>query len=163
MEAGAEIIIREGTPDDVERAWAVRAETFEFHRSQAVPQHFRATDSPPPTRPFIDRLLATGEGALLLAEVGDEVIGFATIRVGDAPDEPFWMPARVAFVDSLGVLETWRGRGAGRMLMDAAEGWARTHGAERLHLNVWEFNEGAIAFYERLGYQTFSRNMWRRL
>ena len=45
----------------------------------------------------------------------------------------------------------------------AAEAWARNHGAERLHLNVWEFNEGAIAFYEALCYTTFSRNMWRQL
>jgi GNAT superfamily N-acetyltransferase len=61
------------------------------------------------------------------------------------------------------VPEAWQGRGAGRALMNAAEAWAREHGAERLHLNVWEFNEGAIAFYERLGYVTFSRNMWRKL
>jgi GNAT superfamily N-acetyltransferase len=162
-ESVAGITIREGTLDDVARAQSVRADTFEFHRRQAVPQHFRATDAPPPTRRFIADLLATGNGAFLLAEAEGEVIGFATVRVGDAPDEPYWQPARVAFVDSLGVLDAWQGKGAGRALMAAAEIWARDHGAERLHLNVWEFNEGAIAFYERLGYRPFSRNMWRKL
>lgn len=158
-----EITVREGGLADLPRSQAVRAATFEFHRRQAVPQHFRATDSPPPARKFIADMLTSGNGAFLLAEAAGEVIGFATVRVGNAPDEPYLQPARVAFVDSLGVPEAWQGRGAGRALMNAAEAWAREHGAERLHLNVWEFNEGAIAFYERLGYVTFSRNMWRKL
>src|SRR5690348_4918141 len=117
MEPAAGITVREGTLADLARAADVCAETFEFHRRSAVPQHFRATDSPPPTRRFIADLLATGSGAFLLAEAEGEVVGFATVRVGDAPDEPYWQPARVAFVDSLGVLEAWQGRGAGRALM----------------------------------------------
>jgi ribosomal protein S18 acetylase RimI-like enzyme len=163
MDVQSGITVREGTLADLTRAHAVRAATFEFHHRQAVPQHFRATDSPPPTREFIADLLAQGNGAFLLAEAEGEVIGFATVRAGDAPDKPFLQPARVAVVDSLGVLDAWQGKGAGRALMAAAETWARDHGAERLHLNVWEFNQGAIAFYERLGYRAFSRNMWRKL
>jgi GNAT superfamily N-acetyltransferase len=47
--------------------------------------------------------------------------------------------------------------------MEAAEAWAREHGATRLVLNVWEFNAGALRFYETLGYSAFSRNMWKSL
>jgi ribosomal protein S18 acetylase RimI-like enzyme len=141
----------------------VRAETFEFHRRQAEPQFFRRTDAPPPSRRFVADLLETGNGAFLLAEAAGEIIGFLTVRVGHPPDEPFLMGTRFAVVDSLGIAEAWRGKGAGRALMAAAEVWAAAHGAERLQLNVWEFNEGALAFYETLGYQTYSRNMWKPL
>jgi ribosomal protein S18 acetylase RimI-like enzyme len=47
--------------------------------------------------------------------------------------------------------------------MEAAQEWARQRGARRVQLTVWEFNEGAIAFYESLGYETYSRNMWKSL
>ena len=47
--------------------------------------------------------------------------------------------------------------------MEAAEAWARQQGATRLVLNVWEFNTGALSFYESLGYNAFSRNMWKAL
>jgi RimJ/RimL family protein N-acetyltransferase len=40
----------------------------------------------------------------------------------------------------------------GRVLMDAAEAWAREHKLEMLSLNVFAANERARRVYERLGY-----------
>jgi len=36
-------------------------------------------------------------------------------------------------------------------------------GVKEVELNVWEFNQDAISFYEKLGYTTVSRKMWRSL
>src|SRR5262249_35583057 len=73
------------------------------------------------------------------------------------------VPEVRALVESLGVLPAWRHRGIARQLMGAAEQWARQHGAQRLMLNVWEFNVGALSLYADLGYTTFSRNLWKAL
>jgi ribosomal protein S18 acetylase RimI-like enzyme len=43
--------------------------------------------------------------------------------------------------------------------MDKVQEWALAKGATSIELNVYEFNETAISFYESLGYQTFSRRM----
>jgi hypothetical protein len=40
-----------------------------------------------------------------------------------------------------------------------AQAWAIAKGATSVELNVFEFNQKAIAFYEGLGYQTLSRKM----
>ncbi len=32
-------------------------------------------------------------------------------------------------------------------------------GVSRLGLNMWEFNEGALAFYEAVGFRTYRRYM----
>ncbi len=53
--------------------------------------------------------------------------------------------------------------GIGRRLMDEAQAWASARGATSIELNVYEFNEDAIAFYERLGYRTLSRKMSKEL
>jgi ribosomal protein S18 acetylase RimI-like enzyme len=43
--------------------------------------------------------------------------------------------------------------------MEKMQEWTITKGATSIELNVYEFNETAISFYERLGYRTFSRKM----
>ena len=47
----------------------------------------------------------------------------------------------------------YRGRGIGRRLMRAAEGWAKAQGAVDLLLDCDAANRAAIRFYETLGYR----------
>jgi GNAT superfamily N-acetyltransferase len=37
--------------------------------------------------------------------------------------------------------------------MERAHRWALDKGVSEVELSVWDFNEGAIAFYENLGYK----------
>jgi ribosomal protein S18 acetylase RimI-like enzyme len=60
------------------------------------------------------------------------------------------------YLSHIAVLPELRGRGAGRELLLAGETHARRQGAHRLILDVEERNEGARAFYARLGYRTAS-------
>ena len=46
-----------------------------------------------------------------------------------------------------------RRRGIGTALMLAAEEWASTAGVSKLELHVFPHNSGAIALYEKLGYE----------
>jgi ribosomal protein S18 acetylase RimI-like enzyme len=45
-----------------------------------------------------------------------------------------------------------RHKGYGRVMMDAAEGWLRGHGIEKLHLLVRPDNGQVKTFYQSLGY-----------
>ena len=66
---------------------------------------------------------------------------------------------RTLYIHDLCVDESARGRGVGTALMDAAVDWARAQRCHNIDLNVWEFNEGAKAFYERYGMHTMKRYM----
>ena len=74
---------------------------------------------------------------------------------------PLQMFARswFAVLDSLIVAAAHRRKGIGTALAREAHKWALCNGVERAWLNVWEFNESAISFYESLGYQTIGRRM----
>ena len=37
--------------------------------------------------------------------------------------------------------------------------WAKEQGFRRIELNMWEFNRGALAFYEAAGLATYRRYM----
>lgn len=56
-----------------------------------------------------------------------------------------------AHLEDLVVLESYRGRGLGRRLLEVAVVWAQRIGAQRLHWEVLDWNQPAIDFYEGLG------------
>jgi len=60
---------------------------------------------------------------------------------------------REAWVGGVGVVPTERRRGTGSRLMQALHENARSHGVERVWLEVIVENSGAIALYEQLGYE----------
>lgn len=74
-----------------------------------------------------------------------------------------WATGRVGHVDSFYVLPEMRGRGVGRLLMDAAYAAMREAGAETVALEMVAANEVARRFYEREGFTTTFVLMHRRL
>jgi RimJ/RimL family protein N-acetyltransferase len=74
-------------------------------------------------------------------------------------------PTRIEGVWAFGmwVLPEARGKGGGRMLLEAAID-ARPPGVHKIELEVWPHNEAAIALYERLGFERegFRRDHYRR-
>jgi ribosomal-protein-alanine N-acetyltransferase len=60
------------------------------------------------------------------------------------------------YLSHIAILSRYRGQGAGRELLAATESRARQQGASRIVLDVEEHNDGARAFYSRLGYRDVS-------
>lgn len=89
--------------------------------------------------------------ALLLTE---EYPGFA---VSDAEGEVLGYISSQRVLDELQIInlavrEPFRGRGYGRLLVDAAEEYCRKSGIVSVSLEVRVSNASAIALYERCGY-----------
>lgn len=77
-----------------------------------------------------------------LAEAGGEAVGTARLRLAGGH----------AKAQRVAVLAAWRGAGVGRALMAALEHEAARHGATEVVLAA---QVGAIAFYDRLGYEAW--------
>ncbi len=85
---------------------------------------------------------------LLIAEFDEAPRGyiFVTTRVDFFTNEPH------GHIEVLAVEADAAGRGIGKELVRAAEGWARERGYRAMTLNVFAGNEAARAVYDRLGY-----------
>lgn len=81
-------------------------------------------------------------------ESGESPAAPAGIAIGHRPGPD---PHRVELV-SMWVAPSARGNGAGAQLVDAVARWASATGATALDLWVMRGNDGAKAFYERLGF-----------
>ncbi len=106
----------------------------------------------------LDRFFAALEQGRLMREPGTEAF-IATIDgepkglVSVHPDADYFTGHPRAYVDILVVDQEAEGLGVGRALMDHIEHWAREQQCKEVVLDVFATNSGAIAFYERCGYQ----------
>lgn len=92
-----------------------------------------------------------------LAGVDGDLAGFITTDVEVSPSV-FDHPDRL-IVGDIYVREPYRGTGLARDLIDRAEERAREKGCAELTLDVDVDNERAIAFYEKLGFETYRHQM----
>jgi len=105
--------------------------------------------------------LTSADPFAFIAEDAGRPVGF----VIGFYDEPhfMWATGRVGHIDSFYVLPEMRGRGVGRLLMDAAYSEMRRAGASTVALEMVAGNEVARAFYERDGFTTTFVQMHRQL
>ena len=54
---------------------------------------------------------------------------------------------------------TGQRRSVGRELLEFAREDARRRGLNKVELDVWTFNQGAVEFYEAIGFRTFRQYM----
>ena len=159
---GVPVSIRAATMDDYAGLCALMAEVHRLHLDQ-LPYLFRETEGPVCGRDYLQRLIDDEQVGLFVAELDGALVGFVNVALREAPDIPIIVPRCYAHISDVVVRhDHWRA-GIGRALMDRAHRWARDQGATAVELNVYEFNDGARAFYQVLGYETVSRRMGRRL
>ena len=81
----------------------------------------------------------------------DEVLGYALCIVKEQPFSNTMVPFASFFVDDLCVDAEARGRHIGEALFAFVKEEAKALGCYEVTLHVWEGNDGAKAFYEKMG------------
>lgn len=93
--------------------------------------------------------------AVLVAEVGGEVVGWAAF--GDFRDTDRWPGYRSTVEHTIHVAEAAWGRGVGRALMGALATAAREAGKRTLVGGIDGANQRSLAFHQRLGFREVGR------
>ena len=154
--------IRRALPEDYENLLPLFEEVDAYHRAHH-PWLFKEPDGPARDRAYYQNVLESEGHYLLVGELDGALVGLVVVIVKDAPDIPILVPRRYAVIDNLVVRSDLQRSGYGEQLMEAAHDLAREAGATSVELNVFAFNQGAQRFYERLGYDTVTYKMSKRL
>lgn len=128
-------MLREARAEDAARLWPLASDL--------------ATSYEPTWPGFVagfDGILEDADATVILAENGQDVIGYVHVLVHEA----FHADGFIGWVEELAVSERWRGHGCGRALMDAAERWARET-ADIAYLAL--ATRRAEQFYRAIGYE----------
>jgi ribosomal protein S18 acetylase RimI-like enzyme len=156
-----DVLVREVTENDFKEISALQYEIDSYH-SQALPQIFKAVKDAR-SREMLAKDIADENIAMFVAERAGKVIGLVHAFIEEAPDFPVMVKRRYVSVIEIIVKEEFRGAHVGLELMNKVEHWALDNGISTIELNIWDFNEPALAFYEKLGYAVARRGLWKTI
>jgi GNAT superfamily N-acetyltransferase len=113
---------------------------------------------PPAIVSRLERLAIVGD-RVVVAEVGEEVVGLAHLQV--TPAIEYDRPA--AKIGALVVDDSHRGEGIGRALVEALEAEARARGCALLFLTTSARRNDAHEFYRRVGLEETGKRFTKSL
>lgn len=142
---------------DLPRVNELRAQVSELHAA-ARPDVFRP-GFPQFLADYIYEIFNDESKHILIGEQDGRIVAFACLAEIETPEKPHKPARRFLEVDEFGVDETFRRQGFGRQMFDGIRDFARSRGFQRIELNMWEFNENALKFYESIGFTTYRRYM----
>lgn len=151
--------IRKITGRDVPVLAKMTAEIQQLHH-QAEPDLFASVpDDLSEFRAHVVSYMARGTG--YIAEVDGQAVGCVLYEVRRVAKNLFLQPHVRLHIDQMGVRPVFQGRGVGRELMEQVISAAREHNAHYITLNVYRFNDQAIRFYEKFGFECRNMTMQR--
>ena len=110
-------------------------------------------------RDFVHFIQNDPEQDIVVAEQEGAILGFAVLHHIRKPENPFMYERDFLDIDEFCVDEAHRRQGIATAMMDFIREYAKQKGFHRIELNMWEFNQDALAFYEAAGFTTFRRYM----
>lgn len=113
--------------------------------------------------PYFTEMLTQVGTTVFIAEEGGNALGYIFCRLFERPENPFNFAMRYLLVEHISVRPRARGQGIGSALMAQAQSLAKELGVRKIQLESWDFNIGAHAFFESLGYRQFTFRFWREL
>jgi ribosomal-protein-alanine N-acetyltransferase len=162
-----QVVIRLAIPDDLEELCKLYIEFHQFH-VRGVPDRLVSLEKMDSNQ--VDELRRNSEkiindynSVILIAENSNQIIGLAEVYLRKDEPHPAKVSCSYGHLQSLVVTEASRRYSVGKQLVEVAEKWAKEKGAAEMRLDIWEFKEGPLRFYEKLGYRTLRRNLVRQL
>ena len=151
----SDCVVRYAERSELERVNELRAMVNELH-VEGRPDIFRPgfTDE---LKNYIYQKFDSENTDVIAALINGKICGFAMVEYIDRPASPYRLSQRSVVIDELGVDTAYRRRGVASALVAFCRQEARRKGFERIELNMWEFNEAALSFYEAVGFRTFRR------
>jgi ribosomal protein S18 acetylase RimI-like enzyme len=156
------IHIRQATVEDAELLARLVEPVHTLH-VQAQPHLFKPYALTPEWIADYRERLEDESNFTFIGEIDGEAVGHILTQVIDRPDNPYTYALRFLLVDQMSISPAHLRMGYGTALMNAAFDLAKAQGCTSMILNVWSFNERAIAFYQRQGFNVRDLRMEARL
>lgn len=104
-------------------------------------------------------LIEREDADVLVAIAEDQIVGFASVEYVEKPLSPYTLARRYYHIEEFGVDPAYRRLGVASALIEFIRGEAARKGFNRIELDMWTFNESALAFYQAAGFKTYRRYM----
>ena len=153
-----EMTIRKATEKDIPRLLDLLGQVLELHATLRPDIFISGTTKY--TDEELKKKIADDKNRIYVAvDDADEVVGYAFCLLKDQPFSTNMVPFTSLFIDDLCVDEQARGQQIGKQLFEFVKQEATRLGCYEVTLNVWEGNDAAMHFYEKMGMKTKERQL----
>lgn len=153
--------VRFAAEGDLSRINELRAQVHEIH-AVGKPEIFKP-GFPDVLRDYVFEIWNDPKKNIVVAESEEGIVGFAVLNHITRPETPYMYERDYLDIDEFGVDERFRRRGAASAMIAFIREYAVSRDFSRVELNVWGFNDDALAFYEQAGFTTYRRYMEMKL
>lgn len=143
--------IRRAEEKDIPRIDALLSQVLEIHAS-IRPDLFVSGTRKYTDEELKDILKDENTPVFAAADENDVLQGYAFCVMNDYAGSNNLQPIRSLYIDDLCVDASCRGKHVGNMLYDYVLAYAKEAGCYSVTLNVWEGNDAARGFYEKMGF-----------
>ena len=127
------------------------------------PDLFRKIEKPTTSRAWDFEASLTDSSKIMIgAEVDGKIVGFVIVQIRQA-EYKIQTPRTFAYFENIVVDEKYRRKGIGTAIYQEGVKRAKEQGATSMELKVWNFNTGAIKFYQSLGMSVQSLTLEKAL
>lgn len=151
------VIVRYAKGEELESVNNIRKQVNEVH-VKGCPDIFRE-DGWQFIEPFVYTRFDEETSGIIVAAIEDEIVGFAVVQYIERPESAYNKERKYFHIEEFGVDEKHRRKGIATAMIDFIKEDAKNRGFKRIELDMWEFNDGALAFYESAGLKTYRRYM----
>ena len=149
--------VRWARESELERVNELRMQVNAIHVA-GKPEVFKP-GFPEELRNYIYTIHEDPEQFIVVAEKDGTICGFAVLHHINKPENPFMKERDFLDIDEFCVDEAFRRQGIASEMIAFIREFAKEKGFHRIELNMWEFNQDALAFYEAAGFRTYRRYM----
>ena len=143
-------MIRRATEKDVPQMLRMLGQVLEIHAA-IRPDIFISGTTKYTEQDLIERFGDDAAPVYVATDENDTAVGYLICMLREQPFSTTMKPGKSLFIDDFCVDEAVRGRHIGEQLFRFACDEARRLGCRDITLNVWEGNNAARGFYERMG------------
>jgi len=142
--------IRKAEEKDLDQVLALLSDLLELH-AKLRPDIFIPGTTKYTREELLD-IFANDETPVFLAvDENDEMMGYVFCVIQDPPFTTNMVQFKTLFIDDFGVVEKHRGRHIATKMFEFIKEEAKRRGCYDVTLNVWEGNDSARKFYEKMG------------
>lgn len=151
------ITVERALPRDTEDVLALLTEILRIHRD-GRPDIF-SDHGAKYTAEDLEKLFSDPMTPSFTVREDGEFRGYALCRFTFSDGTPPKRAAKTLYIDDLCVLSAHRGKGLGTHMIESLKLFAKEESCDRVELNVWEFNRGAMRLYGQCGFSTQRRQL----
>lgn len=150
-------MVRYARFEELQRVNELRKQVNELH-CKGRPEIFRSGFCRE-MQDIIFDMLESEDSDIIVAERNGIICGFASVKYVVKPLSQYNLERKYYNIVEFGVDEEYRRQGVASEMLDFIREEARKRGLDKIELDMWEFNENALKFYEAVGFKTYRRYM----